>query len=1033
MLDYKLIIKKCKKKKENYHDLERKFKSMKSATNNLLISNDYSMKKQINWMTTIGHWKRKKMQMSFMCMIMILLFSPNIKIYSQNNEGVKLTGVVKDSNDEPIPGVNIVDLKAQKGTISDINGKFTLVLKNRDTKVLFSFIGFKEQTIEIKENLNLDITLVEDMVGLDEVIKIGYGSTTKLTNTGSVSKIKGAEIIKSPVVSISNALAGAAPGITAIQTTGRPGDDFSEILIRGFTSLDRGSSQPLILVDGVERSYNDIDPQAIEDLVVLKDASTTAIYGIRGANGVILITTKRGEVGKMKVSVNASYGLQSRQKLLEKPSSFEHATIKNEYDTYSGTNPEDLVYTPEMLERWKKGDQPLLYPDMDWEDYLLKDYAPQQVYSISLRGGTKKVRYFANLGYTNQKGLIETFDTRYDHNSSFKRYNYRLNLDIDATPTTTLSVNLGASTNQKTGNIREHEIWGRLAIAYPMSSPGIIDGKFYTTNQDLVPNSGYCPLDRFYKAGVTESTTNNINTDFVINQNLDFITKGLRAKAQVSFNTAYNITRQRYSEPDIYQFAYARDPENWNEFLLDDNGEKVLQEQLIKQGDRYWFAKNSLLGGVPATKNWYAEGNLTYGKSIGDHKMHATLVYSQHTHFYPGSRKEVPTSVLGFAGRVSYSYQYKYLVDFNLARNGSENFPKKERFGIFPAVSAGYVVSEESFLKDKTFISYLKFKGSWGKVGMDKMGGRRFLYLPVSWHTNAKTGYNFGIDSPQIKPGSYEGALGNQGVTWETETKVNLGMESQFFDGLIGLNVDVFKNHREGILLSPKKATPAHFALAMPPINLGEVENKGWEAQLTVKDQINNFSYRIDGSVSYAKNKIVYADEIDPPYSWMRKTGQKVGQNYGYEFLGFYTEELAASAPVGYGEVRAGDVIWKDQNDDGSISDVDKVPIGNPTYPEYNFGLNTHFKWKNIDMTLRFHGVTNVDRMVSGAIRAPFELIDRGLWKYMYDERWTPETAETATYPAVGFNRVNYADGDLWMKRCFIYKIKGIGSWLYFY
>ena len=984
------------------------------------------MKKQINWMTHAGYRKRKSWQLLQKCMIWICLLTFSHVTFAQDDGKIRITGSVKETSGEPIIGANVIVVSDQTGTITDFDGNFELVLNSTDTKLKFSFIGFEDQFIEVKDKRIFDVVLVEDMVSLNEVIAIGYGTTKKITNTGAVSQVKGKDLRKSPAVSVSNALTGKLPGVTTIQRSGRPGDDHAEILIRGIATLDRNLATPLIIVDGVERSINDLDADEVESISVLKDASTTAVYGIRGANGVVIVTTKRGQVGKMSVNVSASYGLQSRQNMLEKANSYEFATVWNEWDEWAGKPKEDWEFSDEVVEHFRTGDDPIHYPDMDWENYLLKKVSPQRRYAMNLSGGTERVRYFVNIAYVNQEGLIKSFGTEHDHNSSFKRYNYRLNLDIDVTKRTRVSVNFGGITGVKSGNAREHEIWGRYAIAYPFSGPGIIDNKFFISHKDFIGKRGhgYNPLDRFYKAGTSESTTNSINTDFILKQDLDFVTKGLSAQVKASFNTSYAITRTRWSEPDVWTKMYKRNADD--SYYLDENGERVIVDHLHKAGQPYFFEKKVGHGAhnMPVHRNWYTEGSLSYEKMINKHNISALALYNQTIKYYPGQAKHIANGVLGLVGRVAYNYDQKYLFDFNMAYNGSEVFPRKDRYGLFPSFSAGYVLSQEQFMQNLPWLAFLKVRGSWGKVGNDRSNNQRFLYLDGQWHTNNKNGANFGVDNPYIRPSVYEGDLGNQAVTWETATKYNVGFESQFFDGLFGFNFDIFGEDREGILIPAERSTPAHFPLKMPVVNIGAVSNKGYEVGLTVKKSIGDFYMHINGTISHAKNKVVYADEIPMPYDYMMRTGKKVGQNFGYRFLGFYSEKTAAEAPTTYNAVSAGDCIYEDVNKDGYIDSKDVVPIGNPTYPEFTYGLNTDFQWKNVDLSLTFSGVSGISHQVWGPQRQPFELIDRGLWKYMYTERWTPETAETATYPRITGNKINYADSDLWLRDASFMRLK---------
>ncbi len=927
------------------------------------------------------------------------LVTASVSVAAQQN----VTGVVVDELGDPIIGVTVHIVGTTVGTITDLNGNFNIQVEKGQT-LGFGFIGMENQQVVVSDQTNINIVMKSEDFGINEVVVIGFGEKKKVTITGSVSTINSEEILKSPTANITNALAGKISGISAVQNTGQPGADEASLAIRGNSNI-------LTIVDGVERPFSQIDPEEIESISILKDASATAVYGIRGGNGVLIVTTKRGEVGRAKIAVSTSIGIQQPTIMAKKSDSYTYAMGHNERAFNDGEPEESWIFQEEALEAFKNGGN-LLYPDTDWEDYLFRENALQSKTNFTIRGGTEKVRYFVALGYLSQNGLLKDLDPRFDENFTFDRYNYRSNLDIDVTKSTLLKISLGGRTeirNQPKAKNAEEGIWKEASWAQPMSGSGIVDGKWISASQDNINLEMKDPLNAFYGRGYENRTKAVLNMDLDLIQKLDIVTKGLKVQLKGSYNTTYTHSKTRGSSPNRYEAI--KDPLDADNIVF----RKVNDQGTLSYSET---GRNSM----PKSRNWYVEGGLNYNRKFGFHDVSGLLLYNQRTVYYPSQFTDIPNRTLGMVARMTYNYKTKYLVDFNLGYNGSENFPEGKRFDYFPAVSLGWVVTEEGFMDNIGVLSYLKIRGSYGKVGNDRIGGNRFLYQPDAWNYNA-AGYNFGYDNPNSQSGALEMRIGNPNVTWETITQKNIGLDAKFFDARLSTSVDLFHEFREDMLIF-RQTVPNFVAAVLPAVNMKERENKGYELELGWRDKAGDFKYYINANVSYARNKVLFMDEVPQPYAYLERTGKPDNQPFGYITDGFFSKDVNTSDPndpnninpnnidpqtglplpyADQGNRGAGDIIYKDLNSDGAIDDLDMMAIGyNPNIPEYNFGLNTGFNWKGFDFSMTWSGVANTYRILPNVLRKPFAGQNRALYDHLYDGRWTQEKAdagETIVYP----------------------------------
>lgn len=950
----------------------------------------------------------------------------------QTREKKVVSGVVSDDMG-PIIGATVFVKGTQTGVVTNLNGEFKLAVPVGAT-IVVSFIGYADKEIVYKGESKLDVSLSESATELEEVQVIAYGATKKVTITGAISSIGTSDILKTPSGSITNTLAGKITGLSSVQSTGQPGADDATLYVRGVGSLTEGLSSPLILVDGVERSFSQLDPNEIDDITVLKDASATAVFGVRGANGVILVTTKRGQQGKAQVSFSTSYALQMPMRIPEFANSYEYASTYNQAQIADGVPEESLVFKPEIIEAFRTRSNPLAYPDTDWANMLIKNTALQTQHNFTISGGSDVVRYFASLGVFTQDGLFNTFSNAagYDGNFSYNRYNYRVNLDIDVTKTTTMKINLGGRLNDKSmpnydnGSSKTIEYLFRdIYEAVPFAGVGVVDGKYIQVDERTFSNVGSGVIDamkNFYGKGYTTSSGNTMNFDFALEQKLDVLTKGLKAHVKGAYNSGITQTKIRKGTGDRYQA------------IINEDNNVVLK----KMDEKTTLAYEESFG---KSRDWYIEAALNYKRDFGLHHVTALAMYNQSMKYYPkGNWPGIPRAYIGFVGRATYDYNTRYLFDFSVGYNGSENFAEGKRFGVFPAGSLGWILSEEKFMKPlKPYVSYMKFRASLGVVGNDRTSDdSRFLYLPDAYKLSDGS-YSFGINTSQKVLGASEAKKGNPNVTWETATKQNYGLDLYFFNDRLKTTFDYFVEHRSDILTS-RKVTPGYLAVVLPTANIGKVDNKGYEISVKWSDRLNkDFHYNIGFNLSYAKNTIVYMDEMRYPYEYMQRTGRPVGQNFGLKYDGFFTEEEAADYLTEKGNTipdhgagfapKPGDVKYKDLNGDKIIDDKDVTAIGYPVYPLLTGGINLGFSYKGFDFSMTWAGAAKTSRFLSGSYREPFgPLNSKSLMKYMIDEAWTPEKGDAALAPAISFTSKanNYKNSDLWLRDASYLRLKNV-------
>lgn len=935
-----------------------------------------------------------------------------------------VSGVVKDDTGEPVIGAGVLVKGTTLGTITDIDGHFSFRVDDLNGVLVVSFVGMETQEIPMKGKGTFDIVLKSSNTLLEEVQVVAYGAQKKVTLTGSISSVNTDELLKVPTASIGNMLSGVLSGVSSIQSSGQPGGDDPDVFIRGISTLNTMNAKPLYLVDGVERSFFQIDPNEVENITILKDASSTAVFGVRGANGVIIVTTKRGKEGKAKINASFSYGIQTPTRMPEFVNSYDYATFLNEAYTNDGKDPK---FTPEAVEAFRTHSNPIIYPDTDWMELLFKSSAPQTQGNVNISGGTERVRYFISMGMLDQKVFFKNHDTRYDANFNFNRYNYRANLDIDFTKTTLVAINMGGRVEKRNfprSGDDINQLFRRIYWATPFSGPGIVDGKWIKGNSQYLPVGLSDGLGNIYGRGYGSKTTNVVNLDLALTQKLDFVTKGLQFKIKVAYNSGYDHTKERATSIESYQPWYRKDV-TWMEHPAGSDPNEVVY---IQDGEAGLISYAESFG---KSRDWYAEASFDWKRDFGLHHLSALALYNQSKTYYPDSDYPgIPRGYVGLVGRVTYDYDNKYLIEGNVGYNGSENFAPGNRYGFFPAVSGGWVLTQEEFLKDNPVVNFLKIRASYGIVGNDRYHPYgtgfmdRFLYLPNSYFIGS--GYQFGTGT-SWSPGAYEKSFGNSGLSWEKSAKQNYGIDFSLFNQKLSGSIDYFYEKRTDIL-AKASTDPIIHAMSLPVLNLGIVSNKGVELNLKWNHKINSFRYWTNLNVSYAKNKIVYQDEVPSEYTYTLKTGHPVGQPFGLKVRGFYYEGMEDVADHSY-VLKEGDVVYEDLNHDGKIDDNDKTAIGYPSYPLLNAGLTLGFEYKGFDFSMLWVGATKTSRVLEETFRKPLgETYDRSLMSHQFTDRWTPETAATAKLPRATIDGVknNYRDSELWVKDASYLRLKNI-------
>lgn len=937
----------------------------------------------------------------------------------------KIEGSITDEAGEAVIGATVIVAGTTIGTSTDINGHFSLTVPENG-KLQISYIGYETRVINLNDKLTYNIAINPSKQMLEDVVVVGYGTQKKVSVIGSIATIKAEKLGVTSKVSLSQSLAGNIPGIIAVQRTGELGNDKADFWIRGINTFAKGgASQPLIIVDGVERDFNAIDPQEIESFSVMKDASATAVYGVRGANGVISITTKKGEVGLPKISVNVESSLKKPTVVPEFIGAAEYMTIANKANKMGGGISD--LFSEERITNTLNRTDPDLYPDANWVKKLLKPYTNYNRINLNISGGAPKVRYFVSASYHNEGGLYETStDREWDSNIRLNKVNFRSNLDIDVTSTTNINLNIGSQLQILNGPISSaDDIWRTMIEV----SPNLIPIR-YSDGQLATPVVGANPYNWLTQYGYKKSAENALSSTAGVTQKLDFVTKGLGAKLIFAYdvNTHNNLAGKFL--PEMFHATGRNTQGN----LI---GTTTAGSPFLDKSKSSWMDYTT-----------YLELTLNYDRTFGDHQIGALFLYNQREYNVPNGSGEyivLPYQNQGIAGRVTYSYKNRYFIEGNFGLNGSENFAKGKRVGFFPAGAIGWYISEEPFWKRlKNVVPKLKIRGSYGTVGNDKLGtdayGNTIRFAYITEVANGGS-YNFGSTSTYNPvTGTTEGKFGSPSLTWETETKRDIGLELGLFDNTLDLSIDYFKNDRKDIF-TQRRIIPATAGFNQAPwANLGKMNNEGLDFSFTYRYSTKNWNISAIGNFTYAHNKITDWDEPAPKFPNLYQTNHRLGQQFGYIAEGLYTNtdfdtngNLNAKYPVpelGL-TVQPGDIRYTDVNGDGLVNSNDMTAIGFSENPEIVYGFGVNASYKNFDFGIRFQGVANTTRMINDPQIIPFtQALDKGnIYKSLANDMWTPEDPrQNVFFPRLrnGTNGHNFQASTWWQKDMSFLRIKDI-------
>lgn len=956
------------------------------------------------------------------------------KVQATQNHKITVSGTVLDkTTNDPLIGVSVVVKGVvNAGTITDMDGKFTLKLPYAEAPLVFSYLGYQPQEIVPGAKKELTVLLQEDTKALQEVVVVGYTKQRKETMIGSVATITTKDLTQSPTANINNALAGRLPGLIVNQYAGgEPGVDQSELFIRGKATY--GNQSAIVIVDGIERDMSYLAPDEIETFTILKDASATAAYGIRGANGVIVITTKRGKAAeKATVNLKASIGINQPIGFPEYLGSADYATLYNEARLndakMTGADISSLnLFSQQAIDNFRraKGDNSdgLGY-DWDYYDFAFKPGLQEDV-SLSIRGGTDKVRYYVLANYFSQGGNYKYSNAgEYDSQTKFTRYNFRSNIDININRYLSTRLDLGARITDRNAPGTTAGRLMTICATQPPYLPILVEENAHPQNEEYIQQNPrgmlygdniyrYNLLGELSRTGYLNEKNTYLNGSFAMNLDMEFLTKGLKAEVMFSYDASEGRWINR--KLDTYKDGYREYPKYATFMPIEGSDAYMAGGHYMgayKTGNKYdidqtignGFSHNASDGRT------YIQARLDYNRLFSNrHEVTAMLLANR------GNRtvnNELAYHSQGITGRFAYYYNQKYLMEFNFGYNGSENFAPGKRYGFFPAGSIGWVVSEEEFMKKASWIDFLKVRASYGLVGSDNVSSR-FPYLAFY---GGGSGYDFGNNFGTNVGGTSEGNLANANLTWEKARKLNVGIDFTTLNQRLALTIDAFYEYRFDIITDMN----SDGIMEYPDIvgkdaalqNLGEVSNRGVDIELSWNDKIGkDFRYYIRPNLTFSRNRLEYKAEVARKNSWRKETGKRLYENFVYVFDHFVADQEEADRlnKIGYqpwGQLIPGDVVYKDLDRNGVIDDEDRTAMGNPRSPELMFGIPFGFQYKNFDFSVLLQGATKSSILLNGAAVFDFPQFEQdkiGRVKKMHLDRWTPETAATAKYPALHY------------------------------
>ena len=915
----------------------------------------------------------------FRCISFLLLFiAGTASVYADT-----VRGTVVDDTGEPLIGATIALKGGSAATASDIDGNYSLQVPDLKTAVLkVSYVGYLPQEIKVNGRSTVDVTLQTNAEQLEEVVVVGYGQQKKASVVGAITQTTGEVLERAAGIhDISAALTGNLPGVVTMQSSGMPGEESAKITIRGASSWN--NSDPLVLVDGIERDMNSVDVGSVKSISVLKDASATAVYGVKGANGVILITTKRGEEGRAKIDVSFTATLKSASKLPNKFDSFDALAARNKAVVHElGLMPSSWSYmtpyetllkyrNPANLEEFER------YPNVDWQDYLFKDYAMAYNGAVSISGGTRFVKYFAAIDFVHEGDLFRNFDNHrgYETGFGYNRINARSNLDFQLTKTTVFKVNLSGSNGQKRStwpndgsgfnqsNWNDVQVWaGAYNIAPNVFRPVYADGSYgyYPAFSSQVTNSA----DLLANGGAFKTTATRINTDFVLEQNLDFITKGLNFRGMISWDNQFR--EQGRGVSDLYNGPQYKWIDPATGAVTKKNPTETTSQFDYLPGSK-WSTQAGSVSDGNTLRNLNYQLQLNWNREFGVHNVGLTGVWTRQE---TAIGSMIPMYREDWVFRATYNFADRYFVEYNGAYNGSEKFKKGKRFGLFNSGAIGWRVSQEKFWEGlRDWWEELKIRASYGEIGDDS--GGRYLYMD-EWGTGGNTSMDItGYDNRSMYTFYYLSKLGNPDAGWEKVKKFNLGIDYAFLNNMFAGSVEIFKDKRDGILINGNdRAMPSYFGQTPPTANLGKAESKGFEVEVRFSKNINrNMRVWANLSMTHAANKIIDRDDPALKPAYQKQAGYVIGQTHSYLDKGFLNsfDDIygSPSHDVNDASRLPGDYYIVDFNGDGVVDNKDSVPYGYSGTPQNTYNATIGFEWKGFSCFAQFYGVTNVTREVS--------------------------------------------------------------------
>ena len=964
----------------------------------------------------------------FLMLITLFISAGITSVYAQDDGKRRITGTVTDENGQPLPGAYVYIKGTEVGTTTNLDGMYVIDINQTD-ELTFSFISYLEQTIKPRSSSNtLNVSLKPDTNALEEAVAVAYGAQKRQAIVSSLSTIT-TDDLKVTSTNITSSIQGQLPGLIAVQRNAEPGRDDAEFWIRGVSSF-KGGTSPLVLVDGVERSITDLDADEIESFSLLKDAAATAMYGAEGANGVILVTTKRGHIGKQQISLRVEQNLSVPYRIPDFVDSWDYMRLANEALVNDGMEP---LYSGDVIDLHESGADPDLYPNAQWTDLIARTIHGQR-YTLSFRGGTENAKYFVTGGYQQKDGVFKKNpESKYNSNFSYDRFNLRSNIDLKVSKTTQLSIDLaGQYTARRTANRSPDDVFVFMLHTPPHLFPMVYsDGTVSTYPGGETDGNNRNPYFMLYQQGYRREFQTNIQSRVNLRQDLHFITEGLSARGAVSFDLENTLSKLRNYGPSKYH-ATGRDPET---------GALIYNQIVAGSPD----VKQVEITGNTYDRQIYVEAALEYNNTFaGKHAVGAMLLYNQKER--QKNNEALVYRTQGLVGRITYGYDNRYFIEANFGYTGSETFAKKNRFGFFPAVGASYMISNESWYPEglKRVLSSAKVRASFGRTGNDDTGTSRFLYRATfseSGHT-----FNQGISSGGatngLGAGIYDLQFENLTLGWEIEDKTNVGLDLSFFNRAIQIQADYFYNIRSAILLQ-RNTIPQYAGFHQNPWqNYGRVRNQGLDASIDMMKSFGDWKVSARGTFTFARNKVLEIDELTPSEEYQRVTGTRINEQELYiaerlytidDFIvtkndngtDAYTLRPGLPQPALGGIIGPGDIKYVDMNHDGIIDTNDKVRgVGHPYQtPEINFGFGFNVEWKGIYASVFFSGVANTSILLASGNSTfwPFNWgVEKGNYRTAFLDRWTTENpSQDVVYPRlhVGYgNSINDEPSTWWLR-----------------